>query len=157
MAGNPVYAGAARIADATAGRLDFGNGQLAGVFHEDRDFGQITRRLGQSALNSKGADTGQYIAAALRVCDDGLIDKDLQKQVIHVDAIAPGRSDHRHFRGQRIRPANAIDLVRIWRSHDFQQQAIALLRLGRQVGCKKIGPFGGASAHPHAGYALRHI
>ena len=46
---------------------------------------------------------------------------------------------------ERMRATDAIDLARIRRAHDRQEQRVAPHRVGRKVLGQKIGPLGGAT------------
>ena len=48
-------------------------------------------------------------------------------------------------------PADPVDLARVGRAHDGEQDAVARGRVGRQVGGQEVGALGGAAAHHHAG------
>jgi hypothetical protein len=123
----------------------------------DRDRRLSVQGPDETTLDGEGADACQDVAAVLGVRDDGLVDEDLQEQVVHVDARAGGRPDHRHLRGQRVGAAHAVDLARIGRAHHAQKQRIAGGRIGGQIGVQKIAALRGAAPHPHAAHALRHI
>ena len=71
----------------------------------------------------------------------------------------PGRLDLRDdadLAGERVGAAHAVDLARVGRAHDGQQQAVARRRVGGQVVGEEIGALGGAAAHHHAGHGRLH-
>ena len=68
-----------------------GHGHLAGVDHVDAHGRLAVLGRDQPPLDRGGADTGQDIAAALRIADKGLVDEHLQEQVIDIGIGAAGR------------------------------------------------------------------
>ena len=149
-AGHAVNRGIALVGHHAARRLDGGDGDLPGVFHEDRNAGFVAGGRHQPAFDRKRANPGQDIAAVLGIGDDRLIDEDLQEQVIDVDPFAHRFADHRDLAGQRIGAAHPVDLDRIGATHHRQQERIARRGVGRQVVLQKITALGRAAAHPHA-------
>src|SRR5690606_17477254 len=101
-----------------------------------------------------GTDAGQYVAAVLLVGDDRLVDEDLQEQIVHVGVRALRARQNRDLGGQRVGAADAVDLARVGRAHDRQEQRVALGRVGRQVVGEEIRALRGAAAHPQAGNAV---
>ena len=143
-----------RVGDAAAGRPDARHGDLVGVLHEDGHRRLDVLSLDQVALDGEGANAGQDVAAVLRIGNDGLIDEDLQEQVIDVDAWTRRALDHRNLRGQWIGAAHAVDLAAVGRAHDAEQKLVARRHVARQIAGKKIAALGSAAAHPHAAHAL---
>ena len=80
----------------------------------------------QAALNRERPDGGENIAAVLSIIDHGAIDVNLSKQVIDVSVWSRGAADNRHFAGQRIGAADAVNLSGVRRAHRRQQHRIAL-------------------------------
>ena len=148
-AGHAVDPSAAVIADGAAGRLHRGDGDLAGIFHEDGDAGFAVLRRHQAALDREGADAREDVAAILRVADDRLVDEDLKEEIIDIDARPIRFPDDRDLAGERICAAHAIDLARVGRAHHPQQEGVARGRVDGQVFGKEIAALGRAAAHPH--------
>jgi hypothetical protein len=142
--------GLARVVDDAVRAGEGGGGRAAGVDHVDPD-----RRLGrQSTLHRERSDAGQQVAAVLPVRDGGCLDAHLQEQVIDV-SMSPGRTtDHRHLGGQRMRPADAVDLPGVRAAHDAQQQIIPLGRIRGQVLGQEVRPLRRPAAHQHAPHAV---
>jgi len=77
----------------------------------DTNFGEITLRFDESFLNGKGTDCCQDVAAVLTVTDLGLVDDDLQEEIVATPSYSSSphsRDDGRvsaarlsaiHFRG----------------------------------------------------------
>ena len=61
-----------------------------------------------------------------------------------------------HLTGEGMAAAEPIDLPRIGRSYDTQQDSIPLRHIGREIGSQEVGPFRRASTHPHAANSLIH-
>ena len=110
-----VDARIATIGDAPTRCLHPGDSGLAGIFHVDRNLGLAVARRHEAAFDGEGTDTGEDVAAVLRVGDDRLVDEDLQEQIVDIDSLALGLLHHRDLGGQRIGPSHAIDLARIGR------------------------------------------
>ncbi|MNK96297.1 hypothetical protein D3C87_1165710 [compost metagenome] len=134
------------------------NRDLPSVFHEDphRRYSALHRH--QPAFDGERPDTGKDVAAVLAVIDTRLVDQHLGKQIVDVGLDARRRFDDCHFAGQRIAATNAIDLPRIRRTHDRQQQTVTKgLLLGQIVG-QEVSPFRRPAAHKQARNAcLAHI
>ena len=73
-------------------------------------------RRNNPAFNGKGANACQNIAAILCIGNNGLIDENLKKQIIDIHIGAGRFADDGDFAGQRMRPAQPIDLPRVWRA-----------------------------------------
>ena len=129
-------------------------GQRAGIDRPHAHFGHGVLGFDQTALNRKGADTGENIAAIGGRIDQRLVHAHLTKQIVNIHPCHCRFGNDRHFAGQRMRPADPIHLTRIGRSHHRQQHRIAQSRILRQIVCEEIGTCGGAAAHQHAGNAV---
>ena len=80
----------------------------------------------------------------------GLSIADLAEQKIDV-AIGPLRPRHDgDLARQRMGAADAVDLARIRRAHDRQEQRVARGRIGGKVVGQEIGALGGAAPKDHA-------
>ena len=135
-------------------RLHRRGGDLAGVLHVDRHRRFGARRPDQSAFDGERPHPGEDIAAVLAVGDQRPVDRDLKEEVIHIDAWPFRPFHHRDLGGQRVRPAHAVDLARVGRSHHAHQKTVPV---GGQVFGQKIPALRRAAAHPHAADAVRHI
>ena len=107
-------------------------------------------------LDRKRRNAGEDVAAVLRVRHLGAIDPDLQEQVIDVDAGARRTRDDGDLARQRIGAADAVDLPGIRRSHDRQQDAIALRGIGGKIRREEVGTLRGAASHHRAGNGSLH-
>jgi hypothetical protein len=101
-------------------------------------------------MANERADAREQIPAVLAIADRGFFHRHLQEQVVDV-GVPVGRGGYDgHLAGQRVRAADAVDLPRVRRSEQAQQQVVPLADAGGQVSGQEIGALGGASPHPHA-------
>src|SRR3546814_9322046 len=122
------------------------------LFYQDGgDRGDRFARCNQSLFDGEIADAGQDVAAVLPVVDARLVDEDLGEKIVDVDARALRRLDDGDLAGQRIGAADAVDLARIGRAHDRQQQRIARGLVRRQVAREEVGHLRGAAANQGGG------
>ena len=128
----------ARIGDDTIRRGDAGSGNLAGIAHENANFGDAPCGRYQPTFDGKGTNTGKNIAAILGIGDKRLIDKDLQEQIVDIGIAAHRPVDNRNLRGERRSPAHAINLAGIGRAHDAQQESIARVSVRWQISAEEI-------------------
>ena len=77
--------------------------------------------------------------------DPKLLAVDLSRQLL------PGTIEH----AVNYLLDHAVDLSRVRRTHDREQDAIALRDVARQVGRQEVGALRGAAPHPQAGDAVR--
>ena len=146
---HPVDRGVPVIAGPSARGGERGGDDPVGVHHPDPDARLVIAGGHQAALDRERPDAGQDVAAVLLVGDDRLVDHDLQEQVIDVDAGQPGRCDDRDLGRQRVRPADPVDLPRVGRPHDPQQQVIPLAGIGGEVVGQEVQPLGRPAPHLH--------
>jgi hypothetical protein len=143
---HPGDRGLAVVVDGAVRPGEGGGGHAAGVDHVDPD-----RRLGRQApLDRERAHAGQQVAAVLPVRDGGRIDADLQEQVINVGVRPIRTTDDGHLGGQRMRPADAVDLPGVGTAHDAQQQVVPFGRIRRQVPGQEVRPLRRPAPHQHA-------
>ena len=108
----------------------------AGVDHVDPHAGRRRRAAAtRPALDRERPDAGEDVAAVLRCRSTlGLVDDDLQEQIVDVGVRSRvERDDDGDLAGQRIGAADAVDLARVGRAHDREQDAVARRGVGRQV------------------------
>ena len=147
---------AAGIIHPAARRLHREFGDRAGVQGAHLDPGQRTRRRDQTALDGEGRDAGEDIAAIGRDIDHRPVEQDLAEEEIDIDPGLIGHRDDRHFAGQRMGAAEAIDLTRVRRAHHRQDDGIPRRRIARQIVGEEISAFRCAAAHQRASHALLH-
>ena len=102
------------------------------------------------------ADAGKDVAAVLRVGNERLIDGHLQKQIVDIDSWPFRPRNHGDLGGEGIGPAHPVDLARVRRPHDPQEQRVARRDVGGQVLGEEVTALGRAAAHPHAANRVRH-
>ena len=150
------HAGDARVALVTyfAARRANGlqhRGAGVDVMHAHLGFAVAAVRCAyQAALQRKHADRAQQVAASRLVIDERRVDHDLNEFVIDIDAGPRRTTDQRDFAGDKRAAADAVDLARMRRAHDAQQQPPARIEVARQVRLQKIRAFGSAAAKQHA-------
>ena len=110
----------------------------------------------EAALDGERPDAGEQVAAGLRVADGRGVDADLQEQVVDVDPFGRRGRHDRDLAGERVGAADAVDLARVGRSHDPQQQVVARCRVARQVRREEVRALRRAAAHEHAADAVAH-
>jgi hypothetical protein len=149
-AGHTVDAGVALVFDrATRGRHGR-DCDAARVHHVDADGRRRARNGDQAVFDRPRADAGEDVAAVLAVADFGLVDDDLQKQIVDVSVVALRTRDDRNLAGERMRAADAVDLPHVGRAHRGEQHAIAQLAIVRQVLRMEIQALRGPAPHQRA-------
>ena len=143
---HPVNRGIPVVADRPAPHRKARRREAAGVDHPYPD--RRTRR--QAPFDRERADPGEQVAAVLPAGNRGLVDTDLQEQVIDVRIRPNGAGDHRHLGGQRVRAADPVDLPGVRAPHDPQQQIIPFSRIRRQVRREEVRPLRRPAPHQHA-------
>jgi hypothetical protein len=121
------------IADLPTGRLHGCDRDLPGIFHRDGNVGFIAGCRNKAAFNCERPDARKDIPAILRIGDNCLINENLQEQIVDINALARRFAHNCDLAGQRVCPAHAIDLQRIWGTHDPKQECIALYRISWQI------------------------
>ena len=113
----------------------------------------------QSLLDGEGGNADQHIAAVRCGVDDLLADVHLCEQIVHVRVRAVGLRHDGDLAGDRITPADTVNLQMMAGSHDRQQHAVALGNIGGQVFGAEIRAARCATAHHYAGdfYQSAHI
>ena len=88
----------------------------------------------QAALEGERGHTGEEVAAVLAIADEPFADADLEEQVVEVDARPSSvlGATIGHLAGERVGAADAVDLARVGRAHDPQQQFVAFDRIARE-------------------------
>ena len=128
---NPRRSG---LVDHAVGGLDQQIGHRTGIDGAHPHPCMRIRRFDQAARNGKRADTGENIAAIGRSIDQRTIHRDLAEQIIDINPRLARARDHRHFAGQRMRAADPVDLTRIGRTHDRQQDGAIALQINLNIG-----------------------
>ena len=82
-----------------------------------------------AVLDRPRSDAGENVAAVLRVGDLGLVDGDLQKQVVDVSVVPRRGRDDRDLARQRMRAAETVNLPRIT---SYNVCYTKLLRMGKR-------------------------
>jgi hypothetical protein len=132
------------------------DGYAAAVDHVDAHGRHAPGHRNESVLDCPRTDTGKQVAAVLAVTDLGLVDGDLQEQVVDVRIGALRAADDRDLAGERMRASDAVDLPFIRRAHRREQHAIAQRWVGRQVPGVEVQTLRCARAHEGAGDARQH-
>ena len=76
-----------------------GDGNAAGIDHVNSHRGPVFIGTDQPLIDSELCDACQQVAAILAVTYFGLVDHDLQEQVIHVRVSAAGWADYSYLAG----------------------------------------------------------
>ncbi len=129
--------------------------EAVGVQHPDPDAGVVACHGDQTTFDSERADAGQQIPAVLAVRHQRAVDADLQEQVLDVRVVVGGRGDDRDLAGQGVASRDSVDLSRIWRAHQPQEQRGACRGVVRQLVAEEVGALGRTTSHDHASNAHR--
>ena len=130
----------AAVLHPSPGRRERGDRDAVGVDHPDPHGGLAVLGGYEAALHRERPDPGEDVAAVLPVADGGLVDPELEEQVVDVDVRVLRRRHDRHLAGQRRRPAQAVDLPGVGGAHEPQQQVVAGRRVGGQVARLEVQP-----------------
>ena len=151
-----VDGGRPRVLHRAARGLEDRLHQVAGIDQADTHPGLAVGRGHQPPLDGERADAGQDISAGRAGIDHVLLHQDLGEEVIDIDSGLIGRADDGDLGGQRRRPAHAVDLARIGRTHGGQQKPVAGGSVGGQVASLEIKPARGSAAHEKRGNGCLH-
>jgi hypothetical protein len=100
----------------------------------------------QAALDRERPDAGQDVAAVLPAADGGLVQPQLQGQVVDVGTRVLRRPDDGDLAGQRRPAAEAVDLPGVGRADEPQQQVVAGRGVRGQVARLGVQAARGAAA-----------
>jgi hypothetical protein len=106
--------------------------------------------LYKTAFDCEGSNAGEYVAAIGRDIHLRLFNADLSKQKVDVAVGALGLRHDGDLARERVSAADAVDLARIRRTHNRQEQRIAVRRVGWKIVSQEIGTLGGATPKDHA-------
>jgi hypothetical protein len=81
------------------------------------DLGVSATRVDEAAFHGERTDPGEEIPTVLAVGDLGLVDADLQEEIVDIGIGPAGRRDDGHLAGQRMSAADAVDLACVGRAH----------------------------------------
>ena len=105
---------------------------------------------------ANGADPGEQIAAVLAVGDEAFTDAELQEQVLQIGTIVARRRDDGDLRRERVGAPDAVDLTRVGRAHDPQQELVAFGRISGEIVAQEVGTLRRAASHDHAAHPIAH-
>src|SRR5207302_1595579 len=108
-------------------------------------------------IHLERADDREHVDADRLAIDDRYRHRDLREQVIHVGALAPRPADDRDLARQGIGSPDAVDLQRMRRAHDAEQDRVAPPGIRRQVRGEEIRTARSAAAHEHTRYLALHV
>jgi len=148
-AGDPVNSRVAVVTDGAVRRLDVRDGDRSGVDHVDAHGRHVPRNIDDPALDRKGTDGGEHVAAILREVDARFADDDLREEIIDVSIASRRRRNDRDLTRERIRAADPVNLTRIG-AERRNQDAIAEARVARQIALEDERPLRRSAAHERA-------
>ena len=103
---------------------------------------------------AKGAYRRGDVPTVAGVIYKGGADVYLAEGVVHVGIRTVGAADDGQLAGQRVRPAQTVDLPAVRAAEDGQDYPVPLLRLCGQVVLQEKNGLAGAPAHDHTGNAF---
>jgi len=149
-AGHAVDTGVAVIGDMSIRRLHGDVAPHVGVERQHPHRGGRPLHRHQAAFDGEGNHGGQHVAAIGRGVDGVLVGLQLGEQEIDVDSGRGAGPHDADLAGQRMCPADPVDLPGMGRAHDRQQDTVAHLLVGGQVAFQKERSARRAATHEQA-------
>jgi hypothetical protein len=122
----------------------------AGIQRQHPQRGRLALRLDHARFQGEGHDGGQHVAAIGRGVHLVRVRLQLGEQEIEVDTRLGTRADDADLAGQRMRPAQPIDLPAVRRPQGGQQDAVAQGCVAGKIAGPEERATRGATAHQQA-------
>src|SRR6267154_5409553 len=138
-AGHAVDRRLAVVADMATGRFDARFDELFGVYIINADGGVVGLGGHKPGFEREWPNARQHVSAVGRHIDPAFAHVHLRKEIIDVGSRNLGGADDRDLAGQWVATTDAVDLKLVARTHDLEENLVALRGIGRKIRGQKKG------------------